>query len=310
MLKKKKKKQQKNKPIRKVSLKNKISLLIFLLLFFFIIIFPELRISKFPMRHSDQPSPEKYVRSKMEILSTTLPEPIIIKNGPRDSKNIAITFDADMTYAMLDMLHSGTVKSWYNKPVKEYLDKESVRFTVFFTGLWVKTYPKEAREIAHDPLVEIGNHSYSHPAFSANCFGLPMIEQKFAENEVESAQKIIIEKTGIIPEIFRFPGGCYEDIDVKTITRLGLKIIHWDVVGEDSFNNNIDSITENIKQGTQNGSIIVLHLNQGPFAPKTYEALLQAIPYLKAKGFRFVKVSELISDNKIESSFNQDFLIK
>ena len=306
----KRRKQRKNKLHKKVSLKNKLILLFFLIFIFFIIIFPELRIAKFPMRHSDQPSPEKYVKRKMDILATTLPEPVVIKNGPRDTKNIAITFDADMTYTMLDMLRSGKVNSWYNKPVKEYLDKEQVKFTVFLTGLWVKTYPKEAREIAKDPLVEIGNHSYSHPAFSANCFGLPMVERKFAEDEVESAQKIIIKETGVIPEIFRFPGGCYENVDVKTITRLGLKIIHWDVVGEDAFNYNADSIAENIKQKTHNGSIIVLHLNKGVFAPKTYDALIKAIPYLKGKGYHFVKISELLTDNKIEDGLNQDFLVK
>lgn len=306
----KQKKQRKNKFHKKVSLKNKLVFLFFLLIIFFIFIFPELRITKFPMRHSDQASPENYVKKQLDILATTLPEPVVIKNGPSNIKNISITFDADMTYSMLDMLRSGTVKSWYNKPVKDYLDKEHVKFTVFLTGLWVKTYPKEAREIAQDPLVEIGNHSYSHPAFTENCFGLPMVERKFAENEVESAQKIIIKETGIVPKIFRFPGGCYENIDVKTITRLGLKIIHWDVVGEDAFNYNSDSIAENIKKGTQNGSIIVLHLNNGIFAPKTYDALIQVIPYLKGKGYRFVKISELLSNNKIESSFGQDFLIR
>lgn len=294
----------------KNNLKSKFALLTFLLLFLFIIIFSESRISKFPMYHLDQSFVEKYLKGKGHIFSSALPKSVVIKNGPRNVRNIAITFDADMTHAMLDMLHRGEVKTWYNKSVKEYLNKEGVKYTVFLTGLWVETYPKEAREIARDPLAEIGNHSYSHPAFTASCFGLPMVDEKFAEDEVKNAQKIIVEKTGVIPEIFRFPGGCYEDSDVKTITNQGLKIIHWDVVGEDAFNNNADSIAENIKRGAQNGSIIVLHLNYGTFAPKTYDALVKAIPYLKGRGFHFMKVSELISYNNIESSLNRNFLVE
>ena len=186
------------------------------------------------------------------------------------------------------------VKSWYNKDAIEFLKKENTKATIFFTGLWVATYPKEAREIADNPLFEVANHSYDHPAFTKYCFGLPFMD-KTDKDEVELAQKELIKVTGKIPMFFRFPGGCYNKINVETISRLGLTIVHWDVIGGDGFNNNENSIISNVLSRTQNGSIIVLHLNAGPYAPKTHLALYKIVPELKKRGFEFVTLSELFA---------------
>ena len=261
---------------------------------FFYLISLDPKQSVFPAPPSDQPSPKKYLKMRKDTSSVSLPLPEVIEHGSRDKKRIALTFDADMTYGMLDMLKDGRVKSWYNKSLKDYLKKENIKATIFMTGLWVQRYSKEAREIASDPLFEIGNHSYSHPAFASHCFGLPLIDRDQVENEVDKAQKEILSVTGVFPLYFRFPGGCYEQIDVDSISKLGLKIVHWDVVGGDAFNNNPDDIARNIESNVKNGSIVILHFNDGLYAPETYEALKLAIPILRQRGFEFVKVSELL----------------
>ena len=38
--------------------------------------------------------------------------------------------------------------------------------TVFVSGRWVETHREEALALASEPLIEIGNHSYDHRAFS------------------------------------------------------------------------------------------------------------------------------------------------
>lgn len=251
----------------------------------------------YPEQHESQPSPLKIVQQKAKVLPTEFPKPEVIEHGSRQKHEIALTFDADMTQIMYLMLQQGFVKSWYNRPIKETLDKEQVKATIFFSGLWVKSYVKETKELAQDPLIEIGNHSFDHPAFTQNCYKLPGIKNISKEDEVMDAQKIISDTTGITPKYFRFPGGCYDKIDLATISKLGLKIVHWDVAANDGFNKNTASIVKNVMSKVQNGSIIVFHIHDGPYAPKTNDALLEIIPKLKQQRYTFVTISELLENN-------------
>lgn len=218
----------------------------------------------------------------------------IISNGSRDNHEIALTFDADMTPAMEMLLKKGIVKSWFNKDVYETLKRENVKATIFLTGLWVKNYPDEAKMIAKDPLFEIGNHSYSHFAFAPKCYNLPTINDNEDKKEIESAQKIIYDTTGVKPKFFRFPGGCHEKSDFEIVKNLGFGIVQWDVISGDSYSKNPDQIAKIVESRVKNGSIIVFHISGGPYAPETNKALLKIIPYLKSKGYKFVKISELI----------------
>lgn len=252
------------------------------------------RILIYPPLHRIQLSPKGYIQKLLpESASTSLQ---VVEHGNRKIPKIALTFDADMTPSMLLMLKSGVAKSWYNASIKETLDKTNTRATVFLGGLWTKTYPKEARALAADPLIEIGNHSYNHYAFSSICYGLPFLTDNQDINDVEMAQKIIAETTGITPKYFRFPGGCYEKVDLQTVTRLGLTVVYWDVVAGDGFNNNAQNIVAQVESRVQNGSIIVMHIHDGTYAPKTNEALIRIIPDLRRRGFEFVKISELLQE--------------
>lgn len=269
----------------------KVTALSALVIFFLLLLF--LDSFKFSLTPGANKQPlRKYSNSRANIYP-----PLIIEHGPRNKKEIALTFDADMTYAMIDLLDKGVVKTWYNKPIIDYLNKKGIKATIFFTGLWVKTYPHEAKEIAKNSLFEIGNHSYSHPAFTADCYKLPFIPNNNDVNEIEIAQKEIVNITGTTPQFFRFPGGCSDNYDLKTVSELGLRTVHWDVVSGDALNQNTQMIISNVERRVQNGSIIVMHLNGGLYAPKTYFALTQIIPELEKRGFTFVKISELLRSN-------------
>lgn len=217
----------------------------------------------------------------------------LIENGSRKENKVALTFDADLTYGMLDLLREGVVKSWYNNDVINTLSREKVKATVFLTGLWTVTYPNEARAIAKNPLFEIGNHSYSHPGFTDNCYQLPFVLDKMREYEISKAEEVIKNITQITPKYFRFPGGCYDKLGLKNVSKFDLQVVGWDVVSGDAFNNDASQIIGNVESNVQNGSIIVFHVNGGPDAPKTNDALIKIIPYLRSKGFKFVTISEM-----------------
>lgn len=249
----------------------------------------------YPVLHRSQPPPQEIIDKNIAKIPQEAIKLEVIEHGSRYQHQVALTFDADMTPAMYLMLKKGFVKSWYNKGVKETLDREQVKATIFLGGLWTKAYPKEAYELAHDPLLEIGNHSYNHYAFTNVCFGLPFIPNSQDINDVEEAQKIIFQATGVTPKYFRFPGGCYDKVDLQTLIKLNLQVIHWDVVAGDGFNNNAQSIVNTVLSKVQNGSIVVFHIHDGSYAPKTNDALVKIIPALKKQGYQFVTISEMLN---------------
>lgn len=251
----------------------------------------------YPPLHRGQESPLSYINQQQYKIASTGASLTVIEHGSRDKHQVALTFDADMTPAMLLLLQKGLVKSWYNAEIKKILDRENVKATIFLGGLWTKTYPTEARILATDPLIEIGNHSHNHYAFANNCYTLPEISDKDDHDDVALAQTIIKNTTGITPKYFRFPGGCFEGVDLSTISKLDLKIVHWDVSSGDGFNSNTSSIVRQVEDHVQNGSIVVMHIHDGTYAPKTHEAIAKIIPDLKKQGYKFVTISEMIAQD-------------
>lgn len=219
----------------------------------------------------------------------------VIFHGPRDKKKIALTFDAEMTDGMKAALLSGKVKSSYDKRITNILNQTKTKATLFLTGMWIELYPKETKELAQNPIFEIGSHSYTDSSYHGFCYGLKQIPHTLAIEEIGATEKLLRENAGIDNRLFRFPGGCYTPEDVKLVNQADDTVVHWDVVGADGFNENMQQIINNVVSNTQNGSIIVLHMNGAPTAPKTADALPAIISQLKEKGFEFVKVSELLN---------------
>ncbi len=224
---------------------------------------------------------------------TSKPRPIPTPISNLPQKMVALTFDACMTYGMEKKLQDGRSKSYFNKPVIDELIKEQVPATLFLTGLWAKNYPETTKSLAQNPLFEIGNHSYSHPAFTSGCFGLPYIKSSDKDQEFRLSQEILTKLTDKKPALFRFPGGCFGKDDLELAKKYNLKIIGWNLASGDAFNTNAKSIIKRVENGIKPGSIIVMHMNGDIDAPVTAEALPEIISYLRSNGYTFVKVSDL-----------------
>lgn len=227
-------------------------------------------------------------------LENSTPSANVIFHGPRDKKKIALTFDAEMTDGMKADLVSGKVKSSYNKAIIDILNQTQTKATLFLTGLWIEIYPDVTKELSKNPLFELGSHSYTDSAFYGFCYGLKQLPSTVKVEDIGATEKLLREHAGIDNQLFRFPGGCYTPADVTLVNQANDTVVHWDVSGSDGFNVNTNQIVHNVVDNTQNGSIIILHLNGPPTSPKTADALPSIISSLKAKGFEFVKVSELL----------------
>lgn len=253
---------------------------------------------KFQLSYASQVGKENQSRPKDEYTHPvpTKPKNEIVSHGSRDTKTIALTFDADMTPGMKMQLHSGEVVTFNDKKVIQILTQTQTKATFFLAGMWIETYPDDTKDMAKNSLFELANHSYSHPSFDGDCFGLGEIPNDQNIAEIQKTQFLLQSSGSVNNQYFRFPGGCYSQQDIESITSEGLTVVHWDVIGHDGFNHDAQAIINNIIPHVQNGSIIVLHLGGSPNTPKTAEILPTVITELKAKGFAFVKMSELLQE--------------
>ncbi|WP_330177607.1 polysaccharide deacetylase family protein [Streptomyces sp. NBC_01498] len=207
-------------------------------------------------------------------------------------KTVALTFDADMTPDQGPGAARG--ERFDNPALISSLRRLEVPATVFMTGRWAEEYPYQAREIGSDPLFEVANHSYSHHSFTPDCHGLPVLARKELAADVRRAFGAF-RKAGVrqVVPYFRFPGGCYDTSTLRALAPAGLTAVQWDVVSGDAFATDAEAVAERVLAEVRPGSVVVMHCTTGA-APVTDEAVRAIVPALRARGYRFVKVSELM----------------
>lgn len=217
----------------------------------------------------------------------------VFKSGTRThGKTVALTFDADMTADQGTRAAAG--ERFDNPGLIATLRTLKVPSTVFMTGRWAEEYPVQARSIGRDPLFEVANHSYSHYAFTDDCYGLPTVSEDRMRGDVERAYAAF-RKAGVPDPMpyFRFPGGCYDRRALKALTPTGVTAVQWDVVSGDAFATDAEAVARQVLDGVRPGSVVVMHCTRSA-APTTELAVRTVVPELRRQGYRFVKVSELI----------------
>lgn len=184
-------------------------------------------------------------------------------------KKVAITFDL----------------SWgddYTNQILDILDKYNVKATFFVVGGWVDENNDKLREIKKRGH-EIGNHSNMHP-------DMAKISKEKIVQEIAACDAKISSITGERTKLFRFPEGSYNSQAVEAAESTNHYCIQWDVDSIDWKQQGADLEYNRVIKGTKPGSIILFH-NTAKYTPQT---LPRAIEKLKASGYSFVKVTDLI----------------
>ncbi len=187
----------------------------------------------------------------------------------RDDNKIAVSFDcawgAEHTDAIL-----------------ENLAQAGVRATFFAVQFWAESFPEFLEKLdaaGH----EIGTHSATHSYMSK-------LGESEIRAELESSSAAITAVTGKEVTLFRPPYGDYDDLLIDTCNAMGLYPIQWDVDSLDWKDLSAADIAERVVSRAKSGSIILCHNN----GLHTAEALPVIIDSLRAKGFEFVPIGELI----------------
>ena len=199
----------------------------------------------------------------------------IYRSVPDAKGKIALTFD--------DGPHPR-----YTRQILEILKREGVRATFFVIGENIGYYDEGiVAEIIADGH-ELGNHTFNHEHTKS------MSDEDFYR-DVRACHDLIKEKYNYEMKIFRPPEG-YIDKKVENIAReLDYSIIIWSIDTKDWEHVGSDIIVGNIEKNASDGDIILMH----DYVSKpntTIDALERIIRNLKAQGYEFVTVSELISN--------------
>ena len=186
-------------------------------------------------------------------------------------KEIALTFNCAWGTEGLD-------------EIIELLRKEDIKCTFFFVGEFAEKYPEAVRRI-HNAGHETGNHSMHHT---------DPVTQDFSEivSDINACNELIFSLTGVKPALYRAPSGSYDNKTIEAAESLGMTAIQWDVDSIDWKNPSPEKIVSRVTGNAANGSIVLFHLGK----ENTLEALPAIIKKLKAQGYSFRKVGELLSE--------------
>ena len=218
----------------------------------------------------------------------------VVTNGPRDRRQVALTFDSNLTDGMIQELDQHRVASFANVAVIDELDQLQVPATLFLAGKWIERYPDLTRRLATDPLFELGSHSYEHRAYHVPCYGLGGLPVAQMAADVGHSEELLRQFTDRPTPYFRFPGGCYDAAALRATAGTGITVIQYDLASGDAFGTSVRTIVSNVINKAQNGSIVVMHITGGNTAPLTALALPYVVNGLRQKGFTLVRISDLL----------------
>ncbi len=215
---------------------------------------------------------------------------------PKGRKLIALT---------LDLCEQPGEVAGYDGPIIDYLRSTGTRATLFTGGKWLMSHGERAQQLVSDPLFEIGGHGWAHRnvrALSGAALVDELINPHRAYRSVRAnlaAKSCAAGSGGIaaVPErltLHRFAFGACNPAALQTAADSGLISVQWDVsTGDPAPSQSARAIADAMLRNTKPGSIIIAHANGRGF--HTAEAMPLAIPRLKALGFEFVTVSELLA---------------
>ena len=200
----------------------------------------------------------------------------VVTRLPTTDKTVALTFDGC----------EGVGKPAYlDQRIVAVLEREHLPFTIFASGLFAQRNQNDLRRLAQSPLVEIENHSMTHPQH------MERLSAEAVTRQVQDADAAIEAITGHRPRFFRFPAGNYDAKTLAQVEALDHRVVHWRVPsGDPSPGLTADHLTEWVLHSTKPGDILIFHINGR--APATADALPRIIAGLKAKGYGFIRLDE------------------
>ncbi len=185
-----------------------------------------------------------------------------------DSKKIALTFD--------DGPHP-----YYTEQLLKGLKERDAKATFFITGQNVEAYPEIVLEIYKDGHL-IGNHTYHHTQLTSG-------NVESFKSEIIKTNEVIKEVTGEDTIYVRPPYGSWNKEFEK---ELNMFPVLWTIDPLDWCSSDVSCIVNTVCAKAGENDIILMHDQY----KTTVTAALEIVDRLKAEGYEFVTVDELLFD--------------
>ena len=169
----------------------------------------------------------------------------------------------------------------------DIMDELNVRATVFFEGRYARDHEAQVLDVFNRGHL-IGNHSYSHPA----AWGGFSYEQ--FEEEIVRTNDVL---SGIIGEeivFFAPPGGEFNDVTVEAAFNQGMYTILWSADTIDWRGDSASVMINRVMDRIGPGGLILTHPK-----PETVKALRDMVSQLRAEGYEFKTVDQIISGERL-----------
>lgn len=179
----------------------------------------------------------------------------------------------------------GINSAWGNEDIQDILtalETAGVRASFFVLGEFADDFPQSVELIAQAGH-EVGSHSNTHADMNT------LSEGKILEQIRESVRKI----EGLTSQpvtLFRPPSGAYDNRVIRLIEQEGLYPIQWNADSLDYRGYTARQMLDRISRTLEPGSILLFHSG----TKNTAAALPEVIAGIRAEGYEFVTVGELI----------------
>lgn len=168
----------------------------------------------------------------------------------------------------------------YTQRLLDTLEQYKAKATFFVVGANVGRYKETLmREAANGH--EIGNHTWSHRS-------LPTLSDEGVSQELESTSDAIANVLGYAPNLVRPPYGATN----SRVNQLAHNpVILWDVDTVDWKSLSSDAVVKEATASAHPGAIVLMH----DIHSSTVDAVPEILKRLRAEGYQFVTVSQLLS---------------
>jgi peptidoglycan/xylan/chitin deacetylase (PgdA/CDA1 family) len=201
----------------------------------------------------------------------------VVTEVPTSEKVVAFTFD------------DGPTRKW-TPQILDVLRSNKVPATFFVIGQEVVRHPDLVAEEVRSGM-EIGNHGFRHRRLRG-------LDRSAIVEEVRQGAQAIETAGAPAPTLYRLPAGIWDRTALSVLGSLGYTVIGWSVDPQDWRHRfTAEQMEDLVLKTVRPGAIVIFHDGTNS-STATVEAVRALIPALKAAGYRFVTVSQLLRVNR------------